>query len=94
MTTTISPDLHAALKRLRLGRILDSLPERITLAEKDGTPFQDLLLALLVDEIARRQNNACCVSRDAGARQNAGVPDDSLAAARRGRRQMDSDGRC
>jgi len=67
MTTTISPELVAALKRLRLGRILDSLPERITLAERDGTPFQDLMLALLVDEIGRRQNNAALMrARDAG----------------------------
>lgn len=67
MTTAISPELVTALKRLRLGRILDALPERIALAERDGTPFQDLLLALLVDEIARRQNNATLMrARDAG----------------------------
>lgn len=67
MTTTISTDLRDALKRLRLGRMMDSLAERITLAEKDGTPFQDLLLALLVDEIGRRQTNAAAMrARDAG----------------------------
>ena len=67
MTTTISHELVAALKRLRLGRMLDTLAERITLAEKDGTPFQDLMLALFVDEIARRQNNATAMrARDAG----------------------------
>jgi DNA replication protein DnaC len=66
-TTTISPELVAALKRLRLGRMLDTLAERINLAEKDGTPFQDLLLTLLVDEIGRRQNNAASMrARDAG----------------------------
>lgn len=67
MTTMISPELVAALKRLRLGRMLDSLAERITLAERDSTPFQDLMLALLVDEIGRRQNNAAAMrARDAG----------------------------
>lgn len=67
MTTTISPELVAALKRLRLGRMLDSLAERITLAERDETPFQDLMLTLLVDEIGRRQNNAAAMrARDAG----------------------------
>lgn len=66
-TTTISPELVAALKRLRLGRMLDTLAERINLAEKDGTPFQDLLLTLIVDEVARRQNNAASMrARDAG----------------------------
>jgi len=66
-TTMISPELVAALKRLRLGRMLDTLAERIMLAEKDGTPFQDLMLALFVDEISRRQNNATSMrARDAG----------------------------
>lgn len=67
MTTPINPDLITALKRLRLGRILDNLADRIVLAERDGTPFQDLLLTLLVDEIERRANNAASMrARDAG----------------------------
>lgn len=67
MTMMINPELSAALKRLRLGQMLDTLAERIMLAERDGTPFQDLMLALLVDEIARRQNNAALMrARDAG----------------------------
>jgi DNA replication protein DnaC len=67
MTTTINSELVTALKRLRLGRMLDTLGERISLAEKDGTPFQDLLLALLVDEVGRRANNAASMrARDAG----------------------------
>jgi hypothetical protein len=32
-TTTISPELRRALKRLCLGRIADALPERLALAE-------------------------------------------------------------
>lgn len=55
---TVAPELAAALKRLRLGGILPTLPERIALAEKDGTPFDDLLLMLLVDEIERRRASA------------------------------------
>lgn len=57
-TRTIAPELVAALKRLRLGGILPTLPERIALAEKDSTPFDDLLLLLLVDEIERRKSTA------------------------------------
>ena len=54
----MAPELAAALKRLRLGGILPTLPERIALAEKDATPFDDLLLMLLVDEIERRRSSA------------------------------------
>lgn len=55
---TIDPELVVALKRLRLGGMLDTLPERLSLAEREHTPVHDLLLALLVDEISRRQSGA------------------------------------
>ena len=54
----INPELIGALKRLRLGRIADSLPERLVLADKQEVSFDDLLLMLLTDEIARRDNAA------------------------------------
>lgn len=54
----VDPDLVAALKRLRLGRIADTLADRITLAEKQDMPFEQLLLMLLTDEIARRDSSA------------------------------------
>ena len=41
---TMNVDLTAALKRLRLGRIAESLPERLTLAEKQKLGFEELLL--------------------------------------------------
>lgn len=50
----IGPELVAALKRLRLGGLLPTLSERLTLAEKESTPLEDLLLMLLTDEISRR----------------------------------------
>jgi DNA replication protein DnaC len=56
--STLNPELVAALKRLRLGRMALSLPERLALAEKDGMVFDDLLLLLLTDEIARRDGAA------------------------------------
>ena len=38
-TRTIAPELRAAMKRLRLGRLLPTLPERITeMARFDGVP--------------------------------------------------------
>jgi DNA replication protein DnaC len=55
---SIAPELAAALKRVRLGRMLPTLPERIALAEKDGTPFDELLLFLVTDEIERRKSTA------------------------------------
>ena len=40
MTRSISPELVAALKRLRLGGMLPTLAERLTLAEKEDTPYR------------------------------------------------------
>jgi DNA replication protein DnaC len=56
--TAVAPELATALRRLRLGRMLATLAERIALAEKQGMPFQDLLLVILTDEIARRDSTA------------------------------------
>jgi DNA replication protein DnaC len=55
---TISPELVAALRRLRLGRIADTLPDRISFAESQGMSFDDLLALVLTDEIARRDSTA------------------------------------
>jgi DNA replication protein DnaC len=57
-TPIVSTELRDALKRLRLGPILDTLPERITLAEKEEMPLQDFVLLILTDEISRRQSTA------------------------------------
>jgi len=58
MPKTISPELKGAMKRLRLGRILDTLADRIALAEKDDIPLEDFLLMIFTDEIERRQSTA------------------------------------
>jgi hypothetical protein len=55
---SISNELRDAIKRLRLGPVLDTLAERIALAEKQEMPLQDFLLLILSDEIARRQTSA------------------------------------
>lgn len=55
---SISTDLITALKRLRLGGLLPTLAERLSLAEKEDTPYEDVLLMLLVDEISRRDSTA------------------------------------
>lgn len=66
-TQTLSHELVAALKRLKLGKIIDTLPDRLTLAEKQEMPFEDLLLLLLTDEVSRRDTAATeHRARDAG----------------------------
>lgn len=54
----LNPELVHALKRLKLGRIAETLPERLVLADKRQMTFDDLLLLLLTDEITRRDNTA------------------------------------
>lgn len=60
MTTTeiITSDLKTVLRRLKLSRILDVLPERLTLARQQKIPHQDFLLQVLSDEVARRESLA------------------------------------
>jgi DNA replication protein DnaC len=55
---TISTDLRTVLRRLKLSRILDTLPERIALARQQKMPHQDLMLLVLSDEVARRDSQA------------------------------------
>ena len=58
MNDTIQPDLKSVLKRLKLGRLLDTLPDRLALARQQKLPHQDFLLMLLGDEVERRDSNA------------------------------------
>jgi DNA replication protein DnaC len=55
---TISPELVRALKRLCLGKILDTLAERLVLAKDQGLSTEEILLMLLTDEIQRRDSSA------------------------------------
>jgi DNA replication protein DnaC len=64
-TPRLNPDLVAALKRLKLGQIAQTLPERLVLADKQDMSFEDLLLLVLTDEINRQDN--CSADRRAGA---------------------------
>lgn len=57
----ITPDLKATLRRLKLGRLLDSLPERITLARQQTMTHQDFLLVVLSDEVTRRDTAAVSI---------------------------------
>lgn len=57
-TELISSDLKTTLRRLRLGPLLDTLPERLVLARQQKMPHQDWLLLLLGDEVSRRESLA------------------------------------
>jgi DNA replication protein DnaC len=56
MSDVISPDLKIVLRRLKLSKMLDTLPERLTLARHQKMPHQDFLLMVLSDEAARRDS--------------------------------------
>lgn len=50
----VAPELKRALKSLRLGKLVPTLPERLRIARDRGLDPQDFLLMLLADEIGRR----------------------------------------
>ncbi|MEW6470710.1 MAG: ATP-binding protein [Actinomycetota bacterium] len=54
LTPTISPDLKALMRRLRLGRLLDTLPERLALARQHELSHLEFLEQLFSDEVSRR----------------------------------------
>jgi len=57
-TVIICPELVSVLKRLRLGGIIPTLPERIQLADKQSMSIPDFLLLVLSDETSRRDSTA------------------------------------
>ncbi len=57
-TDAIDTDLKTTLRRLKLGKLLDTLPERLATARQQKMTHQDFLVLLLGDEIARRDSNA------------------------------------
>jgi DNA replication protein DnaC len=54
MNTT--DELKPLFKRLKLGAMLDTLPERLALARKDQLDYAAFLQILLTDEVQRRDN--------------------------------------
>jgi len=57
-TDPLSPDLRAVLRRLKLSRLCDTLPERFALARQQKMPPQDFLLLVLSDEASRRDSQS------------------------------------
>jgi DNA replication protein DnaC len=54
MSTTT--EFRPLLKRLKLGAMLDTLPERLALARRDQLDYAAFLQILLADEVTRRDN--------------------------------------
>ena len=55
---SVTADLKTTLRRLKLGRLLDTLPERLVLARQQKLPHADFLLVVLGDEVTRRDTLA------------------------------------
>ena len=63
----ISADLKQVLRTLKLGKLLDTLPERLTLARQQNLPHADFLELVLADEVARRDTTTAALrARAAG----------------------------
>ena len=60
MSTTpqITPELKALLRRVKLGRCLDTLPERLALAATGQMGHAEFLELVLADEVTRRENTS------------------------------------
>jgi DNA replication protein DnaC len=57
----VSAELKALMRRLKLGRLLDTLPERLALARSQHLPHHDFLEMLLTDEVTRRDRQSALV---------------------------------
>lgn len=54
----VDPELAAALRRVKLGQVLDTLPERLALAKTNKLSHAEFLQVLLCDEITRRDSTS------------------------------------
>jgi DNA replication protein DnaC len=67
VTDPISPDLKQILRALKLGKLADTLPERLTLARQQHLAHADFLELVLADEVSRRDTNSAALrARAAG----------------------------
>lgn len=63
----VTPEMRALLRRLRLGRALDTLPERLALARSRSLAHADFLELVLSDEVTRRDTTSAALrARTAG----------------------------
>jgi len=55
---TVSPELRVLMRRLKLGRLLDTLPERLALARTGDLTHTEFLEQLFSDEVTRREGDS------------------------------------
>jgi DNA replication protein DnaC len=67
LTDPVSPELRSTLRALKLGQMLHTLPERLTLARQQNMTHADFLELVLTDEHTRREaKSASLRARAAG----------------------------
>ena len=54
----LDADLKKLMRALKLGRMLDSLPERLALAKQQSLPYADFLSLVFADEVERRDRTS------------------------------------
>ena len=54
----IDADLRKLMRALKLGRMLDTLPERLALATQQALPYLDFLSLVFADEVERRDSTS------------------------------------
>lgn len=54
----VSPELARTLRRLKLGQMIDTLPERLVTARSASMPHADFLEMILTDEVSRRERTS------------------------------------
>ena len=57
-TPVIDADLKKLMRSLKLGRMLDTLPERLALAKAQSLPLTDFLSLVFADEVERRDRTS------------------------------------
>ncbi len=58
LTPTLDPELRATLRRLKLGQLVDTLPERLALAKTNKLSHAEFLHIVLADEVTRRDTTS------------------------------------
>jgi DNA replication protein DnaC len=67
VTGPVSAELRGTLRALKLGQMLTTLPERLTLARQQDMPHADFLQLVLADEVTRRETKSASLrARAAG----------------------------
>jgi DNA replication protein DnaC len=57
----IDTDLKKLMRSLKLGRMLDTLPERLALAKAQSLPYPDFLSLVFADEVDRRDRTSAAL---------------------------------